>query len=408
MKIAYFIDIFYPDINGIITSTSNLAQNLIKRGHKAYFITPKKENFNEPIVQGNIPVFYVPSTKMPVYPEMRFNLPHSKSFETFIKEEKPDIFHITSPWLMGWLAIHHGKKHNIPIVQTFHTMITEPHYIKYVIKNEKFIPITQKILWWYIGLSLKNSDYITAPNQYARNEILKHYSTLHVEEISNGLDLEIFKKHKTIEETKKLYPFINEKSFIYIGRLGKEKSVNILIEAMEKLIKLQPEARLIIVGDGPEREKLINMMNRINVSRNITFTGKIPHTDLLQSGLIHYSKCFVTASTSEVQPMTVLEALLCNTPAIVPNVPGIRDMVPSTKTLFTPNSPQELAILMDRILSDITFYNSIKEETQSNFEKYDGMKVAERFENIYLQLLTQKTPYTPIKRDKKTKKRVKL
>ncbi len=390
MKIAYFLDIFYPEINGVITSTVNLAENLIKRGHKIYFITPKKENFKEPVVHGNIPVFYIPSVKAPLYPDMRFNLPWSRIFDGYIEKERFDIFHITSPWLMGWLAIHYGKKHNIPIVQTFHTMITEPHYVSYVVKSEKLIPLSQKILWWYIGRSLKNSDYITAPSEYAKNEILKKFPELTVEQISNGVDLEKFKHYKSFEETKKEYPFLNRESFIYVGRLGKEKSIDILIKAMGELVKKYPEAHLIIVGDGPEKEKLQTLTNELKLTRNVTFTGKIPHDKLIQSGLIHHSHCFVTASTSENQSMTVIETLLCNTPPLVANVDGMRDIVNNENALFSPFNYKELAELMHKTLVDKTFYEALKKRTNKNAEQYDGMKIAERFEQIYTELLNNK------------------
>ncbi len=390
MRIAYFLDIFYPEINGVITSTVNLAENLIERGHKVYFITPKKDNFKEPIVHGSIPVFYIPSVKAPLYPDMRFNLPWSKIFDEYIERERFDIFHITSPWLMGWLAIHHGKKHNIPIVQTFHTMITEPHYVSYVVKSEKLIPLSQKILWWYIGRSLKNSDYITAPSKYAKNEILKRFPELTVEQISNGVDLEMFKHYKSFDEAKKNYPFLNKESFIYVGRLGKEKSIDVLIRAMGELVKTYPRAHLIIVGDGPEKEKLKNLTKELKLENNVTFTGKIPHDELIGSGLIHHSHCFVTASTSETQGLTVVETLLCKTPALVPNVDGIKDVVDNEKTLFSPSNYKELAALMHKTLTDKEFYKALKGETNKNAKEYDGREIAKRFEQLYINLINNK------------------
>ncbi len=401
MKIAYFLDIFYPEINGVVTSTVNLAKNLTARGHKVYFITPKKDNFREPIVHENIPVFYIPSVKAPIYPDMRFNLPWSKIFDEHIQKEKFDIFHITSPWLMGWLAIHHGKKHNIPIVQTFHTMITEAHYVSYVVKSEKLIPLSQKILWWYIGRSLKNSNYITAPSRYAQQEILKRFPELTVEQISNGVDLELFKHYKSFEESKKEYPFLNKESFIYVGRLGQEKSIDVLIKAMGELVKKYPKAHLIIVGDGPEKEKLQNLREELKLTKNITFTGKIQHSKLIQSGLIHHSHCFTTASTSENQPLTVIEALLCNTPALVPNVDSLRDVVNNEAVLFKPFDHRELAELMYKTLTDKEFYDSLKRETNKNAEQYDGKKIAQRFEQISINLLNNKNERESTNQQKK-------
>lgn len=390
MKIGYFLDIFYPEINGVITSTVNLAKNLINKGHEVVFFAPKKEDFKEEIIHDNIRVFYIPSIKAPFYPDMRFNIPRSKRFAEYVKREKFDIFHITGPWLMGWLAIHYANKYSIPVVQTYHTMISDPKYINYVIKNEKLIPLSQKLLWWYIEQFIRRSDFITAPSEYAREELLKHLPDLEVEYISNGLEIEAFNKYDSFEEIIKTYPFFTRRMFIYVGRLGVEKSIDVIIKAISEIVAEHSGAKLVIVGEGPDRERLERLVQKLGLENSVFFLGKIPHEELIQSGLIHNSYCFVTASTSETQGLNVAEAQICGTPCIVPDVKSFRDMINCEESFFTPNDHKKLAIAMKKVLTDRELYNKLKGETRKNARLFDGKKIADRFEKIYLKLISSK------------------
>ena len=388
MKIGYFLDIFYPEINGVITSTVNLAKNLIKKGHEVVFFAPKKEDFKEEVIHGDIRVFYVPSIKAPFYPDMRFNLPRSKRFSDYVKKEKFNIFHVTGPWLMGWLAIHYANKYSIPLVHTYHTMISDPKYIGYVVKNEKLIPLSQKLLWWYIEQFIRRSDFITAPSEYAKEELLKHLPDLEVEYISNGLEIEAFENYDAFEKVVKKYPFFTHRMFIYVGRLGMEKSIDIIIEAMGIITDRHNDVKLVIVGDGPDRERLRKLVQKLKLQNSIYFLGKIPHEELIRSGLVHNAYCFVTASTSETQGLNVVEAQVCGTPSIVPDVKSFRNIINCEESFFSPHNHIELANTMERLLADNELYKKLKREAKKNAKLFDGKKIADRFEKIYLDLMS--------------------
>ncbi|RKX80632.1 MAG: hypothetical protein DRP57_12785 [Spirochaetes bacterium] len=390
MKIGYFLDIFYPEINGVITSTVNLAKNLIKKGHEVVFFAPKKENFKEEVIHGDIRMFYIPSVKAPFYPDMRFNLPRSKRFDDFVKKENFDIFHVTGPWLMGWLAIHYANKYSIPLVQTYHTRISDPKYISYVIKNEKLIPLSQKLLWWYIEQFIRRSNFITAPSEYAKEELLNHIPDLEVEYISNGIEIEAFDKYDSFEEIKRKYPFFTRRMFIYVGRLGVEKSIDIIIKAISEIAKEYSNSKLVIIGDGPDRKRLEGLVRQLELENVVFFLGKIQNEKLIRSGLVHNSYCFVTASTSETQGLNVVEAQVCGTPSIVPDVKSFRNIITCEEAFFTPHDHRELANLMRRILVDKNLYNKLKNEARRNADLFDGKIIADKFEKIYMDLISSR------------------
>jgi glycosyltransferase involved in cell wall biosynthesis len=116
--------------------------------------------------------------------------------------------------------------------------------------------------------------------------------------------------------------------------------------------------------------------------------GRVPYTELIASGLIHHSLAFVTASTTENQPMTVIESICCGVPTIVPDVPGITELVENNGLRFDPHNVESLADAMVRFLRDRSLRAECVAATAPMIERFDGRNVAARFEETYRDALT--------------------
>jgi glycosyltransferase involved in cell wall biosynthesis len=174
-----------------------------------------------------------------------------------------------------------------------------------------------------------------------------------------------------------------EHSLLFVGRLGDEKSVGELIEAMGIVAKGMQQARLIIVGDGPGAHKYKAQTAELGLEHNVFFLGRIPHGELVASGLIHHARAFVTASTTENQPMTVIEAILCTRPVIVPKVAGITELVEGNGITFKPHDIGSLAAAMLRLLSDNEMAAKCSEHSRKMKNRFDGRNVATEFITAY-------------------------
>src|SRR6056297_2295995 len=191
MTIAFVFEIFLPVINGIITSSHNLAKNLTAKGHKVIYIAPQWKKSTDTDVEG-IPVFYVPSVDTYVYPGMRMVLPWSRHVKHIIEQEKVDIVHSTGPWLLNYAALRAANKLNIGTVQTFHTMLQEPAYVRYFVHTTLLVPLLKMIAWHYFRLYMRRSDVVTGPSNFVTRELKSHYSDLPVYHIPNGIDINKF------------------------------------------------------------------------------------------------------------------------------------------------------------------------------------------------------------------------
>jgi glycosyltransferase involved in cell wall biosynthesis len=388
MKIAIVFEIFYPTVNGIITSSVNPAENLMDQGHEVVFFAPAWKAYDEPLVNGRIPVRYFKSWYNWGYPGMRNVLPWNRSVEVALRQEGVDVVHITGPWLLTWATIRAAGNLGIPVVHTFHTMLHEPSYIQYMFRTSLMVPVIQAIAWSYYGLYVRRARINTGPSMMVCNQLRAHFPEAEVRFISNGVDVDRFGTYASLDELRSRYPEHNDHTFIFVGRLGQEKSVDELIDAMVTVVAEDPEARLLIVGDGPSRRRYQAQIVHRGLGKHVIMLGRVPYAELIASGLIHHSLAFVTASTTENQPMTVIESICCGVPTIVPNVAGITELVEDNGLRFDPHNVESLAEAMLRFLRDPTLRNDCVDATGPMIERFDGRNVAARFEETYRHALT--------------------
>ena len=315
---------------------------------------------------------------------MRTVLPWNRSVEVALRREAVDVVHITGPWLLTWATMRAAHNLGIPVVHTFHTMLHESSYIMYMFRTSLMIPVIQAIVWSYYGLYVRRARVNTAPSMMACNQLRTHFPDADVRFISNGVDVDRFKTYASPEKLRSRYPYHNDHTFIFVGRLGQEKSVDELIDAMVLVVDQNPEARLIIVGDGPSRGRYHAQIHQRGLTRQVIMLGRVPYEELIASGLIHHSLAFVTASTTENQPMTVIESICCGVPAIVPDVPGITELVEDNGLRFDPHNVDSLAEAMVQLARDSNLRKACVAATGSMIARFDGRNVAAGFTQTYM------------------------
>lgn len=388
MKIAIAFEIFYPNVNGIITSARNLAENLVADGHEVVFIAPETGAFREPFVSG-IPVYYISSVRSNTYPGMRYVLPWNRRLERIFRRERFDVLHMTGPWFLTMACIVAARKHRVPIVHTFHTMVHESDYLLYMVRFRALVPAIREIGWLFYGWYIRRCSAHTAPSRMACTTLDRQFPGAETRFISNGVDLDRFASCASWAELHSRYPWYTDRTLIYVGRMGQEKSVEDLLEAIAILRRRRlPDGEtapitLVLVGDGPADKRYRRHARRLGLGEAVRFLGRIPHNDLLASGLIHYARAFVTASTTENQPMTVIEAICCGVPAIVPDVSGISELVDDNGLLFPAHDQQALAETISTICGDDELHRRCVKATRKKRQRFDGRTVARQFLALY-------------------------
>ena len=296
LSIIVGIEIFYPQINGLITTTMNLLKNLQALGHQPVIVTPHIIK-DAPDKIDDIPIHYIPSASALTYPGLRLvNYRHPK-FKQIIEMYNADIVHTTAPWFIAKGLHRVARKKHIPIVSTFHTNLMSHGYIQYVAPflNKYTFKIVQAIIWASAKPFLSPCNILTAPSPHTCHDLRKAFPHKRIEWIPNGVETEMFIQPDNSELRLTLIPELvkqKKKYAIFVGRLAQEKSVDILLQGVAHTIKQSPDFHLVIVGDGPKRKAYTQLVANLGLTNNVTFLGKIDHETLMHSGLIHNAQFF--------------------------------------------------------------------------------------------------------------------
>lgn len=394
MKIAFGFDIFYPENNGVITSSINLANNLIEMGHEVVFFVPNEKEFQDDVIENGIQIVHVKAVNSGIYKGIKL-LPYYSWYlnDEFLKHNI-DIVHATSPWLVSIALGRCARRNRVPFLYTHHTLINDPNYINYALKNKKVSESATNAIWKIVfNPVFKLVWEITAPSKNTCNELREHVSEeIPIKYISNGIDISAFQKEKTREIPQRIKDFgLGDKTFLYIGRLGYEKSIDVLLDGFMLFQKTHKDAKLVIIGKGPAHKDLEKQIEENHLEKNVLLAGYVSHEDIIYSDLLQSINSFVTASLSENQSMTIIESLCSGVSIICADVPNMTDLADSKCAFhFKGGDKKDLADTFTKAYENLDLVKEKRIESKKNLNRFDGKNVAKQFLSEYELLLERK------------------
>jgi len=373
MKIAFFTDTFVPQTNGVVTSILNSTDRLARNGHKIMIFSPKiGKGLN---LHKNIKVVELKSFNLlPKYKEMEVRIPTFIKVLKNIRNFNPDVIHIHTPFGIGYEGFLCSKLLKKPLVGTYHTLL--PDFLKHVSlagleKKEQ----TKNLTWKYSNLFYNRCDMVITPSNIIKKELKKHGLNSRIEVVSNGVDLNKF--YRKIIKNKKI-------TILHVGRISYEKNVDVVLQAM-KIVSLYNKIKFIIVGGGPDLEKLKKYAEGINL--DVEFTGVIKNENL--AGYYNKANIFVTASTIETEGIVILEAMACGLPIVGVNKLAIPEIVKNGKNGFVANEnePEDIAKYLIKLIKSKGLRNKLGRNSIKIARKYSLDNSVRKLENIYYSFL---------------------
>jgi 1,2-diacylglycerol 3-alpha-glucosyltransferase len=318
MRIGMMADVYKPHVSGVTNYISSIKRNLEKRGHEVLIFTfGDKEliddKFNIIRSQG------LPLRPSKGYPEIYLGFKLSSQAQRILRTI--DVAHVHHPFLSGLLALHYCKPYGIPILYTNHT--------RYDLYANSYMPfwldgLGETFLKFYLPPFCQAVDLVLVPSPSMKEVLQKLGVKAEIEVVPHGVDLQLFQDCKqTLSKTH--LEDVNNIALIYVGRLAPEKNLTFLIQAFSEVARTCENVNLILVGDGPERQKLENLAELMGVTHLVHFTGIVPNESLPQ--YLSRADIFVTASVSETFGLSVIEAMACGLPVAAIDSPGIKDIV---------------------------------------------------------------------------------
>lgn len=306
MRVALFTDTYLPEVNGVATSTDNLAKMLRKHGHDVLIVTTNPFN-NKIECKDN--VLRIPGKEY-VY-GYRMAKFYSKEAMQYVLDFRPEIVHIQSDVAIGVFGSFVAAKLKIGSVYTYHTMIED--YAYYVTKGHFDRAARNIVRLFYRGKSFLYDEIIT-PSDKSKDYLrfIGIDSTISV--IPTGIELDRFsRKNEDKELTTRLKSRFgiaeDETVILSLGRIAEEKSIDVLIRGYERFLKANPNSKtkMVITGWGPAEGGLKALAESLGIKKDVIFTGKVDQ-DKTQT-FYHLGDIFVSASLSETQGLTFLEAM---------------------------------------------------------------------------------------------------
>lgn len=341
MNIAIFTDTYLPDLNGVATSSRILHDELVKHGHHVLVVTtelPSGSDYQDDALTVRIPGIDI--KKLYGY---RASTIYSFDGMKEIREFMPDVIHVQTEFGVGIFGRIVGEILNVPVCYTYHTMWTD--YSHYLSRGVKPIDVVMKKIIEKISKIYGNScAQLIVPSQKTADELSSYGIEKNMNVIGTGLVLDHFspqhRNEEIIQDIKKTYDLDDHFVILFLGRIAQEKSIDVLIEAMEDIIKEREDALLLIVGGGPSLSTLKDLVKEKGLEDCVIFTG--PKDSKLVPQYYHVADAFVSASTSETQGLTYIEAMASGLPVFARYDRNLEDVIKNGENGFFFETKEEL------------------------------------------------------------------
>jgi len=397
MRIGIFTDTYPPFINGVSTSIKMLENALRKKGHKVYVVTVNPTNMKYVYEDGGR-IIRIPGIPIGIY-DYRLTTAYPLRAVRKIKNWKLDVIHTHTEFGIGTFARVIGKQFNIPVVHTYHTMYED--YVHYITKgyfNGPSKKIVEYLTKFYCDKTIQELIVPTRKTYDLFKEKYKYDRNVHI--VPTGIEIERFYKENLDKEKvnnikNKLEINKDEKVILFLGRIGAEKNVEFLINNHKEILKKYKNTKLLIIGDGPDLEKYKELVKELKIQNKVIFTGKVPWDEVP----LYYAcaDIFATASHTETQGLTVIEAMASSLPVVALNDDAFRSVIVEGLNGYLFNTNDEYIDIIDKLLSSENKMNKLGKQARINSETYSSKYFAERVLDVYKLTLKNKKKNKTIK-----------
>lgn len=387
MKILIVADTYPPHVNGAALATYRQAVGLKKRGHQIYVIAPSTTIKNDYTVEDGIGIFRIRSLMIQKPQEFRVTpqlLVYRRAIRKILQIVEPDIVHVNNPGFMAIAVVPVAKKMHIPTIATGHFM---PENLTHYLKMPNIIgDMLNSIIWKQYARFYSKLDAVISPTKTGANLLAKNNLKCDLFVISNGIELKNYKKKLTQDEAKKKLDLPDKPIILFVGRLDKEKHIDVLLVALSKL-KKTTDFHLVVAGKGKELAPLMALAELLEVTSRVTFTGYISDEDLRV--LYNAADIFVMPGIAELQSLVTMEAMATGLPVVGANAVALPHLVKNNENgyLFRPGDPKDLSAKLGKLLKDKALREKMGEKSLEMIQEHDMDAVMDSVVKVYRDLL---------------------
>ncbi|MCK5098178.1 MAG: glycosyltransferase, partial [Desulfobacteraceae bacterium] len=383
LHVAMFTNNYLPFIGGVPLSINRLYRQLVRTGSIVKLFAPKYPNQRTDTEDGSVfrcPEFFLKRiNKFPVA-----NI-FSPKIQSVFKAFDCDLVHVHHPFWLGRKGLRLARKRGIPVVFTYHTRLEKyTHYIPLpggALKN--------LAVHFMIKRFANKCDAIISPTASTEEYLRNLGVSALIETIPTGISIEDYKRWtgEQVLDLRRQYASPGDHLLISVSRLAKEKNLDFLINGLAKVKKRSRiPFKCLLVGDGPEKERLEQKVIDSGMENMIIFTGNLVPNEVIRCYLA--ADLFVFASTSETQGMVLLEAMAGGCPVVAVRASGVYDVVKDGYNGFKVlESTDKWAQMVTTILADSHQLTTLSKNSQVFAKNYSVENITEKILKLYQRVV---------------------
>ena len=398
MRIGIFTDTYKPDANGCAQSVEILANNLIKLGNEVIIFCPGKNL----TIQKDGNIIRIPGLEAKKFYGYKIAGPIHPILEKEIDDLNLDIIHAETEFGVGTLANIVSYNLNIPRVRTYHTDYVD--YVHYFVSKDLGLLYdgAKRIVTLYNKFYGDHCLRLMVPSNKTKKGLLEANIKTRLTVVPNGIELNRFNpKNTSKEKINEIRKLVNvkedEKLLVYVGRIAEEKNVDLLLKTFKKVKENNVKAKLLVVGLGPSYDKLVKLKDDYKLNDYVYFKGKVEGNDI--PAYYHSSDAFISASTSETQGLTYIEALASALPIIVAKDEVLDDLLVEKENGFSfYDEDSAYEAILNFVNTNEDNIRLMKQKAIESSKPYDARKFAKDTLDIYKEVIEEyKTSYKIVK-----------
>lgn len=389
MRILIAGTVNYPALNGQAIFTERLAEGLATRGHDVLSIFPSETGKPYHTWRNGVEIEAFGSLNLSmIHSDTYLSLFSGREIRRIFDSFDPEIVHIQDHYPLSFDVVQAARQRHVGLIGTNHFM--PENLAAYVPVLSKAKPVYNRIAWTWMLMTYNQLHVATAQSKASAGLMKSHGLRIPVYPVSCGLDLRRFHPLPSVDRcaVRERYGIDPQKKiFLFVGRVDKEKCLDVLLYAMKQLSR--DDVQLVIAGHGTEREKLENLTKELELGERVHFTGYIPRDDLPL--LLNSVDVFTMPSQAELLSIASLEAMACGRPVMLANAVALPELVTvgGNGYLFEPGDPASAAHYIN-VLADQPEVWARMGALSVEKARYHGMESTIRqYEDLYVTLLQE-------------------
>jgi glycosyltransferase involved in cell wall biosynthesis len=378
LRIAVFSDSALPVLNGVSISIDALIQELRRQGHSVHLYAPRFPGYKDP--EPN--TFRFRSLESPISKGYPVAIPPFYRMLRRFREQRYDVVHTHTPFMLGMVGYRWAESHDLPIVSTYHTLYDRyAHYFRLLPRRYVRFRLAKHTNFYY-----NRVNHVITPTEASFKWLRRHSVTKPVTVIPTGLPPAALVDRSEARHRLGIAP--EQRILLYVGRLAKEKNLNVLFEAAAMALHKDSSLRFWLVGDGPYRNECVVMARELGIGDRVRFVGFVDRSRV--DDYYASADLFVFASITETQGLVIQEAMTHGLPAVVVAGGGASAAIEEGTTgLLTKNDPGDLADNIQLALRDEILYTRLSDAAAKASRANGIPKMTTQVVEVYRQAISE-------------------